>query len=589
MGLFARGRIGSLTVRNRIVMAPMGVSGLADLDGGFSKRAIDYFAARARGGVGLIVTGACFVDITIDPGIALLGQSRVDSMAHLGRVSELCDTVHHHGAKIAIQLSPGIGRVRPPLPQAPAPPSASETGCFWYPALKTRELTVDGIKTLVRAYANAARIVATAGADAIEIHGYGGYLLDQFHTSLWNERTDGYGGDLEGRLRFSKEIIEGTRKSVGASFPLIFKMTADHHIEGGRDRAEALDMAKRLEEYGVDAIHVTSGCYESWNKAIPSAYEPEGCHVAYAEAIKKVVGVPVIVDGKLGDPELAGRIVEEGRADFIAIGRPLLADPNWAKKARLGVTAEIRPCICDLDGCMGRSNDMKYLSCTVNPATGNEREYALVQAEKPRSVLVVGGGPGGLEAARVAALRGHHVTLWEKAPQLGGKLLAASVPEFKRDLRPLIRYLSHQVENLGVRVELNKEATAAAIKQIGPEAVIMATGATPVVPRIPGVNSGRVFTATDVLLGERVCGEHVVVAGGGMVGCETAVHLARAGKKVTIVEMMDRLMPEKVVQITRMGLSDLVRQSAITVLTGPGWWRLQRMAFGFVRARTLER
>ncbi len=567
MKLFERGRIGEMVTRNRIMLAPMGISGLTDLDGGFSRRAIDYYTARAKGGVGLIITGASYVDVTVDPGLAIMGQNRIDSSAHISRLSELCDAVHHHGTKIAIQLSPGVGRVRPPLPNMPSPVSPSVTPCYWYPRLMTRELTVDEIRTLVKAYAAAARIVKAAGADAIEIHGYGGYLMDQFQTALWNRRTDEYGGDLDGRLRFSMEIIGATRKAVGKSFPLIYKFTVDHHIEGGRDVAESLEVVKRLEAAGVDALHMTSGCYETWHIAIPCMYLPQACHSDCAEAAKKDVSIPIIADGKLGHPETANKVIEEGKADFVSLGRPLLADPEWPQKVKQGNQDDIRPCIGDLDGCIGRSNEMKYLSCTVNPTTGMEREYALTPAERLKSILVIGGGPGGLEAARVAASRGHQVTLWEKGGQLGGKLLAASAAEFKQDIRPFIGYLSHQVEKLGVKVELAKEATPELVRELSPEVVIVATGATPLLPAIPGIDGSNVFSAVDVLLGKKDLGETVIVAGGGMVGCETAVHLARSGKIVTIVEMIGQLMPEKMNPIARMGLSSLVEESNLDVLT----------------------
>jgi len=566
--LFDRGKIGEMVTSNRIMMAPMGIAGLIDLDQGFSRRAIDYYEARAKGGVGLIITGATYVDVTVDPGLVLMQQTRIDSVDHLGRLRELCDAVHQYGGKIAIQLSPGVGRIRPPLPDTPPPVSASATPCFWYPRLITRELTVDEIRTLVKAYATSAGIVKAAGADAIEIHGYGGYLMDQFQTALWNTRTDEYGGDLDGRLRFSMEIIDAARKAVGKGFPLIYKFTIDHHIEGGRDAAESMEVVKRLENAGVDALHITNGCYETWHVAIPCMYLPQACHSDYADAVKKVVNIPVIADGKLGNPETANKVIEEGKADFVSLGRPLLADPEWPQKAKQGRQDDIRPCIGDLDGCIGRSNEMEYLSCTVNPTTGMELEYALTPAEITKSVLVIGGGPGGLEAARVAAARGHQVTLWEKGGQLGGKLLAASAAEFKQDIRPLIAYLSHQLEKLGVKVELMKEATPELVRQLNPEVVVIAAGATPLLPAIPGIDGSNVFSAVDVLLGKKEPGETVIVAGGGMVGCETAVHLARNGKKVTIIEMMGRLMPEKMNPIARMGLSSLVNESNLEILTG---------------------
>jgi 2-enoate reductase len=567
MKLFEPGTMGKLVIKNRIVMAPMGTTGLMDLDGGFSRRVIDYYAARAKGGAGLIITGSCFVDTTVDTSLALVGQARVDSFGHLGRLSELCDAAHHYGAKIAIQLSPGSGRISQATRGGPPLVSASAVPCFWNPRVTTRELTIEEIGKLVRAYGTAAMIVKAAGGDAIEIHGYGGYLLDQFQTVSWNKRTDEYGGDLDGRLRFSMEIIAATRRIVGEDFPLVYKFTPDHYWEEGRHIEEGLEVAKRLESAGVDALHVTGGCYESWYRSIPCMYEPLGLHMHLAEAVKKVVKIPVIADGKLGNPEIAENVIKERKADFVSIGRPLLADPEWPQKVKQGRLEDIRPCIGDLDGCIGRSSELKYLSCTVNPTTGMEKEYVLTPAEKQKSVLVIGGGPGGLEAARVAALRGHEVALWEKSTRLGGKLIAASVPDFKEDIRPLIEYLSTQVEKLGVKVELTREATPELVQRANPEVVILATGASPLLPRIQGIGGDNIFSALDLLLGRKEAGETVIVAGGGMVGCETAAYLARKGKKVTIIEMMRQLMPEKMNAVARMGLVNLVNESKVTVLT----------------------
>lgn len=568
MKIFEPGRIGNLVLKNRIVMAPMGTAGLLDIDGGFSRRVIDYYTARAAGGAGLIITGCCFVDMTVDSNLGSIGECRIDSFACLSRLSELCDAVHHYGARIAVQLSPGPGRILGAAKGQPPPVSASEVPCFWTPRVMTRQLALEEIERLVAAYAMSARIVKAAGADAIAIHGYGGYLMDQFQTAAWNKRTDKYGGGLEGRLRFSMEIVNAARKAAGRDLPLVYKISADHYWEGGRGLDEGLDMAKRLEAAGIDALHVTGGCYESWNRSMPCAYEPPACHLHLSRAVKEVVAIPVIADGKLGDPRIAEEAINGGRADFISLGRPLLADPEWPRKVRLGQLEDIRPCIGDLDGCIGRILEAKYLSCSVNPITGMEREYSLAPAAKPKAVLVIGGGPAGLEAARVAALRGHKVTLWEKDRRLGGNLVAASAADFKRDIRPLIDYLTTQVIKLGVKVELGREATDRLVLEADPDAVIVATGASPLVPDLPGVRQDRVFTAIDLLRGKRAAGDTVTVVGGGMVGCETAVYLARQGKKVTLVEMMRQLMPEQVNPSSRMGLMDLIDKSGVTVLVG---------------------
>jgi 2-enoate reductase len=564
MRLLEPGRIGQMVTKNRIVMCPMGTGSLADLDGGFSRRLIDYYVARAKGGVGLIITGGTIVHTSLEPGMGLLTMTRVDSYAHLGRLSELCDAVHHYGARIAIQLSPGLGRVGSSDIQ---PVSASAVPYFGNPRVTCRELTIEEIETLVKAYGFAAGIVKAAGADAIEIHGYGGYLIDQFQTALWNKRTDQYGGDLGGRLRFSMEIIEAARNAVGEDFPLIYKFTPDHYIEGGRDIAEGLEISRRLENAGVNALHIDGGCYEVWHRVIPCMYEPPACQINLSEAVKGVVRIPVIAHGKLGDPLIAEKVIEEGKADFVALGRSLLADPEWPEKVRHGRLDDIRPCIGDNEGCIHREHEMKYLSCTVNPLTGMEREYALTPATKRKSVLVIGGGPGGLEAARVAALRGHEVSLWEKSAQLGGKMVPGSVPDFKQDIRPFIEYLSGQIKKLGVKVELMKEANAESLQRLNPEVVIVATGAVPLVPPITGIEKDNVVTALDVLDGKNGLGDSVVVVGGGFVGCEVAVYLQQKGKRVTIIEMMKKLVPEDINLNTRMGLLNLVKESKVEAYT----------------------
>ena len=567
MRLFERGRIGTLEIKNRVAMAPMGTNGLTDIDFGYSRRLIDFYAARAKGGAGMIITGAAVVDTTLEGGITHF-LPRLDSPAYMGRLSEFSDAIHHYGARLVLQLTAGFGRVNF-LQNNPIPPiSASELPCFLDPSVSTRALTVEEIQTLVVSFATSAGMAQIAGVDAIEIHGYGGYLIDQFQTALWNKRTDEYGGDLGGRLRFTMELIGATRAAVGPDFPIIYKFTPDHYVEGGRTMEEGLEIARRLESAGVDALHVDGGCYEVWNRAVPSMYEPPACQIDLAAAVREVVEVPVIANGKLGNPEIAERVIEEGKTDFVAIGRPLLADPDWPVKVKTGRPDEIRPCIGCNEACIGRGYEMKYLSCTVNPLAGMEKEYAITPVETSKSVLVIGGGPGGMEAAAVAASRGCEVTLWERSEQLGGKLNLASVPEFKRDIRPLTDYLSRELERAGVKVELGKKATAELAAQMNTDVVIIATGSVPRLPDIPGVEAGNVFNMVDLFQERKDPGADVIVAGGGLCGCETAAYLAGREKKVTIVEMEDELMPEGVNINTMMGIHALLAQRGVEVLTG---------------------
>jgi len=577
MKLFEPGKIGSMALKNRIVMAAMGPLGLNELDGSVSSRMIDYYAARARGGAGLITVGGG-IHIHVDKTQLADGMwsifLRVDNPVYISRLSQLTDAVHHYGGKVCAQLTVGLGRTaRVTFGERPVAPSA--VPYFWDPSITCRELTLDEITTMVRAAGKVARILTMAGFDAVELHGHAGYLLDQFTTALWNKRTDKYGGDLEGRLRFPTEIIAEIRNAVGNDLALIYRLGAKHYLEGGREVAESQEMARRLQAAGVDALHVDAGCHETIYWFHPTIYHAQGCMIDCAEAIKQAVDVPVIAVGKLGQALLAERVLQDGKADFIALARPLLADPDWPKKVKQGKLEDIRPCICDLEGCLERiHHDFRYLSCTVNPQTGMEREYALTRADEPRNVLVVGGGPAGMEAARVAALRGHRVTLWEQGHLLGGNMVPGSMPDFKADIRGLIDYFVTQLRKLRVNVELGKTATFDSVTQAKPDVVIVATGATTWIPDMAEASS-NVVTAIDVLSGNAAVGERVVVAGGGITGCEVAVWLAGKGKRVTLVEMQRELIVEQMSLDNKLWLRKMVGESEVETLVGA---RIQKIA-----------
>lgn len=568
--LFESGKIGQLELKNRIVMAPMGTTGLVEPDGRYSQRGVDYFEARAKGGVGLIITGLMAVDVMIekrsDGPWSLL--PRADSPVFLARLNELAYAVHDHGAKIAAQLTAGFGRVaKGAIISSGWAVAPSTQPCFWDPTITARGLTFEEVEGLVKAFGVAAANVKAAGLDAIELHAHEGYLIDQFMTAIWNKRTDKYGGDEEKRLTFPLEIIDIVRKAVGPDFPIMFRMASRHHIEGGREIEESLAIAKRLEEAGVDCFHIDAGCYDAWDWAHPPYSMKPGVSVEDAAEFKKALKVPVITVGLLGNPKLAESVLKEGKADFIALGRSLLADPEWPNKVKEGAFDDIRPCIGDHEGCLGRIYfQARYISCTVNPQTGMEREYAITPAPKKKSVLIVGGGPAGMEAARVAALRGHEVTLWEKSGRLGGNLTPAAVPEFKIDLQHLIEYMSSQIKKLGVQIETGKEATPELINERNPDELILATGAAPIIPAFLDYPHEKVVTAVDVLLGEKEPGKEVAVIGGGMIGCETGIWLAQKGRKVTVVEMLDDLMMDAF-QANRMHLLSLLKQYDVKALT----------------------
>lgn len=568
MKLFEPGRIGKLSLKNRIVMAPMSIGGLGEPDGRLSQRAIDYYVTRAKGGTGLIITGASRVHRWLEQpsNIPLLRHIMADSRLYISRFNELAEAIHDYGAKVAVQLTAGLGRVAGPeyLKDGDiAAPSA--LSCYWDPSVMTREMTIVEIERLVKDFEIGAEILSTAGIDAIELHGHEGYLFDQFLTPLWNRRTDKYGLTLDGRLRFPIEVIEAIKRGAGTDFPVIYRFGLTHYLSGGREVEEGLEIARHLENAGVDAFDVDAGCYETWYWAHPPTTQQAGCMVDMAEKVKKVVNIPIMAVGKLGYPELAERILQGGKADFIILGRSLLADPDWPNKVKEGRLEDICPCIGDHE-CLKRVLQRKYISCSVNPVAGMEREFIIKSAERKKSVLVVGGGPAGMEAARVSALRGHEVTLWEKTEALGGNFRPGLVPDFKKDYERLIKYLSTQIKKLGVTVEFNKEATPELIQAIKPDVIFIATGSTPIIPKIPGIEKKIVMTPVDVFSGKREAGESVAVIGGGLIGCETALHLAQKGKKVIIIELLNNVATD-IYSANRMHLLNLLAEAKVDILT----------------------
>lgn len=578
--LFLPGRIGNVEVKNRVIMAPMGVLGLTNADGTLGTRALDYYLERAKSGVGLIITSVHKVENDVE---TLVDSFPRISRSALGPLAELAEAVHAFGCKIFVQLTAGRGRVghRPQLLSHPV--SASAIPNYWTPEETCREVSCGEIERIIKAFGEAARVLAEAGIDGIELHGHEGYLFDQFTTSIWNRRTDKYGGDLSGRLRFPIEVLEEIKRRVGAGFPVQYRFGLKHYIKGfnlgalpgeeyveaGRDVEEGLQMAEMLAKAGFDALHVDAGCYDSWYWPHPPGYQKHGCMVDMAAEVKKVVKIPVIAVGRLDLPELAEQVIAEGKADFVALGRGLLADPAWVRKVQRGELDRIRPCIGCHNGCMGRMFIGRPLSCAVNPATGRERSYALSPAASSKNVMVIGGGVAGMEAARVAALRGHKVSLFEKNDYLGGHLVEASVPTFKQDEARLLNWYLTELNALKVEIHLNTKVSIGLVRQKSPDAVIIATGSTPITLNFPGVDSEKVISATDLLLGKKQAGKRVVVVGGGLIGCETALWLAQQDKAVTLVEMLSDLMiaGPMVPHMNRTMLLDLLRFNNVNVRT----------------------
>lgn len=554
--LFTPLSIGKVSIKNRFAMAPMGPLGLGDEQGGFNQRGIDYYTARARGGTGLIITGVTFVDNTIEEhGMPNCPNSTYNPVQFVRTSREMTERVHAYNARIFLQMSGGFGRVTIPTNLGEFPPVAPSPIQHRWLDKTCRALTVDEIHELVRDFGEGAYNAKRAGFDGVQIHAvHEGYLIDQFAISLFNQRTDEYGGSLENRLRFAREIVEEIKRRCGQDFPVMLRYSPKSFIkalregalpgeefeEKGRDLPEGVEAAKLLVSYGYDALDVDIGSYDAWWWSHPPMYQKKGLYMPYAKLVKENVNVPVLCAGRMDDPDMAEGAVMDGVCDIISLGRPLLADPDYVNKLRRGERKCIRPCISCQEGCMGRIQEYSMVNCAVNPQAARERVTAYNPVLKAKRVLVIGGGVAGCEAARVLAERGHKPEIMERSGHLGGNLLAAGAPPFKEDDIALVHWYENEMQRLNVPVHFNAPVDPASKLYDEYDAVIVATGATP--KKFPLGENAPVYTATDALLGKTPIGERVTVVGGGLVGCETALWLAQEGKHVTIVEALDRLM-----------------------------------------------
>lgn len=552
--LFSPVKIGGVEVPNRLAMMPMGVFSprlMNPKTGAYTKDGADYYIERAKGGTGLIVTG-------LVPIIPMPYMNPVNfPEEYVAEMKYLTDGIHEKGSKIFIQLTAMTGRAAHLEKEAdwkllPAPAPIQNV---WDPTVKNRGITKDEIQQYVKNFAQAAYLVQQAGGDGVEIHAvHEGYLLDQFAIGFYNRRTDEYGGSLENRLRFPREIVEAIKEKCGKDFPVSVRYSVRSYVkdfnrgalpgeefeEMGRDLEEGVTVAKLLEEYGFDMLNCDNGSYDSWFWAHPPVYMPKACNLKDVAEVKKAVHIPVVCAGRFDDPELAEKAIADGQIDLMGMGRPLLADPELGKKFYEERLEDVRPCIACHQGCLGRIFQGKDISCAVNPACGREKSYALTPAETKKKILVAGGGLGGMEAARVCALRGHEVDLYERSDRLGGVFVAASAPEFKGEDRQLLAWYEKQMKDLGVHVHLNTEVTEEMTQ--GYDEIFAATGAKERRLDTPGFDSPDVTYAVDTLLNGKIDGENVVVVGGGLTGCEIAYMLGKEGKKVTIVEMTETIL-----------------------------------------------
>ena len=535
--LYSYGKIGKMALKNRIVMSPMGTFS-ENHDGSVSANQLEYFRARARGGVGMVITEVQYVTNKTDPWINYITTADTDEQ--MKGWATLVEAIHAEGAKCCIQLGCGLGRNAFPFSDDQMV-CASEVPSFYFPDRLCRAFTIDEIHDMVGCFTRAAARAKLAEADAVEIHAHAGYILDQFITPIWNKRTDEYGGSFENRMRIVKEIYEGIRSQVGPDMPILMRLAATHDFEGGRTLEESIEVVNYMKNLGVDAFDIDVGAYEDKQWVCPSIYQGDSSMADYAQKIKEACDVIVLNSGT-HTPASAEAALAAGKIDFAMFGRALIADPDMPNKILDGRDEDVRPCLFCNQICVGRLYMNRSISCAINPQAVHELEYPLVKTSNPRKVAVIGGGPGGLEAARVAAAQGHQVTLFEKAPELGGQLTAAAKPVFKTHLREFVQYEKTQIAKEGVNVVLNKEITPDSPELADFDRIILATGAVPVLPPIPGIEKA-VEVCQSHLHPELVKGEKIVVAGGGVSGCEAALELAMDGRDVTIVEMLPELCP----------------------------------------------
>jgi 2,4-dienoyl-CoA reductase-like NADH-dependent reductase (Old Yellow Enzyme family)/thioredoxin reductase len=532
--LFSPFTITTISLNNRIVM-PALASFLIGNDGSISDATVEHYRLRAAGGPAMVIMEACAVS---PEGVVSAHQAVIYDDRFIEGLSKIARVIKEEGSVPAIQIHHGGRQTsikvinRKPLAPSPLP-------C---PTIRGEvdPLTIEGIHQLVQKFGDAAQRAHQAGFELIEIHGAHGYLINQFLSQFSNIREDKYGGDTAGRTRFAREIVEEVRQRVGHGIPISFKISAEEYVDSGLTTEESIEILKLLVQAGVDVVQVSAGNDVTPEWICQPMFMEKACLVESASQVKRALNVPVMAVGRINDPQIANDIIEGNKADLVCIGRGLLADPEMPKKALEGRLDEIRTCIA-CNTCMQSIFKRGRIECLVNPMLGREKEMAFIPTDNPKRVMVVGGGPGGLNVAWVAAKRGHTVHVYEKRSELGGQLVPGSTPGHKSELRSLIRFQKKQAELFGVKCHLNHEVSIEDFKTENPEVVVLATGSLPALPSVEGIDNDIVLTYEDVLNGGSPAFEKVVVIGGGPTGLELALHLAEYGCTTTVVEMLPKI------------------------------------------------
>ena len=538
-------KIGSVTIKNRMFMAPMD-TGFGNTEwGGFTQEGIDYFVRRAEGGFGLLFSGGTNGDCVVDGCDGILNHP--EEFIRQGK--EINERIAPYGSKMFIQLSMNVGRNGGLKTPSPLPTLGD-------PAVTTEALTVEEIHTKVEEMGKAAKLVKDAGFAGVDIHAmHWGHLLDSFALAFMNHREDEYGGSLENRIRIAKEIVDAIKRECGTDFPVTMRLALKSYMkdfnkasfdgseEVGRTPEEAIEIGKLLESYGYDGLSVDAGTLDAFYYAMPPSYIPQGFMLGMAAKLKEAVNIPVLCGGRMASPDMNEKAIADGKIDAVVIGRQAIADPEYGNKVTEGKPEEIRTCIGCNQGCIWGYFTSGKVGCAVNPLVGLEGTGEIQKAEQKKKVIIVGGGIAGMEAARIATLRGHDVTVYEKTSQLGGNLVPAGSHDFKSEVAELNEYFKHQMELMHIDVRMNTEVTPEMLKESGADAVILAIGSIPVMPKsIEGIDHPKTVSGVDACLETKPVGEKIVIVGGGLVGCEIAYGYVKEGKQVTIVEALNEIL-----------------------------------------------